>query len=195
MASIWNVIRHRYLGVSATVAMLLLLPIIVIATQRPQNLSGIAEGATTIIFSPTSIEDVPLEKKLNEEFFLNVLIDPGSNVLSKVKLDINYDPRFLKLSNQKPILINESIFTEVVEGPYYSEGRIQITLSVGDELTNALKNKTRAVTLNFIPTTNTSTISTVVSFGPETSASTVEVNDLEKENVVSTTAPAYINIR
>ena len=194
MAEIWNMIRHRYLGVSATVAMLVLLPVLVIATQRPQSLSGIAEGATTIIFSPTSIEEAPLTADVGEDFFLNVLVDPGENIISMVRLDINYDPTLLKLSTQTPVEVNDTVFTEIVEGPTYTNGRIQMTLSVGSDLSKSISSRTRAATINFIPISGSSTNSTVVSFGEDTSASTVEVNDLEDGNVVSTTAPAHIKI-
>jgi hypothetical protein len=194
MAAIWNLIRHRYFGVSATVAMLLLLPIIVISTQSPQRLSGIAEGATTIIFSPTSIESAPLERKYGQEFFLNALIDPGTNIISTVRLDINYDPKILKLSITNPVEINNSIFPNILERPSYSAGNVQMTLSVGKDLSKSISSRTKAVTLNFVPISKTLDASTIVSFGVNTSATNVEVNDLDKGNVVSTTAPAYIKI-
>jgi len=192
MSAFWNILRHKYLGISATVAMLLLLPIVVISTQRPQRLSGIAEGATTIIFSPTSIESSPLEEKIGQEFFLNVLIDPGKNIISIVRLDINYDPKIFKLSMANPIEINKTIFTNVIDGPSYSAGNVQMTLSVGNDLSKSLSSRTKAITLNFVPISKTLDSSTIVSFGDNTSASGVKANNLDEENVVSSTAPAYI---
>ena len=194
MAAVWNLIRHRYLGVSATVGMLLLLPIIVIATQRPQNISGIAEGATTIIFSPASIEESPLNIDRNKSFYLNVLLDPGENVISQISLDINYDPTILKLSPKDAVEVNKTIFPDVVKEPTYTNGRIEMTLSVGSDLTNAISNRTRAVTVKFTPLNTTSTKTTSITFGENTAATTVQLNNLEEGNVLSTTAPAYIKI-
>lgn len=194
MIGVWNMIRHRYLGVSATVAMLVLLPLIVISTQRPQTITGIAEGATTVVFSPASLEDLPLEKSVGEEFFLNVLVDPGENIISVMELDISYDPSILKLSPGNPVTVNEAAFTDI-QGPFYSKGKVQVILSVGDDLSKSVSSRTRAVTLNFVPITGTAETNTIISFGEGTKASKVEVNNLEEENVISTTTPSYIKVR
>ena len=193
MIAVWNIIRHRYLGVSATVAMLLLLPLIVISTQRTQTITGIAEGATTVVFSPASLDDMPLEKSVGEEFPLNVLVDPGENIISVIELDINYDPSILKLSPDNPVTVNETVFTDI-QGPFYSEGRVQVVLSVGVDLSKSISSRTRTVTLNFVPIAKTSETYTTITFGENTKASSVEVNDLEEENIISTTAPSYIKI-
>jgi hypothetical protein len=194
MVAFWNIIRHKYLGVSATVAMLLLLPIIVVATQRPTVTTGIAEGTSIVSFSPLTSAESPIEVRAGDSFFINVLLDPEDNIISLVKLDVSYDPEKLKFDNTNPVNINENIFPDILDGPNYGTDSMEVTLSVGSDLSNALSTRTRVVTLNFTALESITDTETLIRFGTENMASPVEINDLSGENVLSTTSPAHIKI-
>lgn len=193
MGTFWNVVRHKYLGAAATAFLIIMLPVLIIANQRPQTITGIAEGATLLTFSPISSEKSPIIKNSQEIFYLDIMLDPGKNPISVVKLDITYDPNKIRLTSKNPIMINDSVLPVVLAGPIISNGRLQVTLSIGSDKTKVLSTQTKVATINFI--TLTSTESTQVSFGSETQALTLSSTNEDTDNALSTTAPAYISIR
>jgi hypothetical protein len=83
-------------------------------------------------------------------------------------------------------------FAQILEGPFYSRGNFRVTLSVGPNQTNALTTQTKVLTLNFNAVAQASL--SQVYFGKETEALTVSESGKDGENVLSTTAPAYIKI-
>lgn len=192
MSEVWNVLRHKYFGAAATVFLIIMLPVILFASQRPQSTTGIAEGATILTFSPITSESFPMVKKINDEFSLDVLINPGKNVISVVKLDVKYDPYKMKFSADNPITINSLAFAQILEGPFYSRGNFQIVLSIGPNQTKALTTQTKVLTLNFTALSGASI--TQVYFGKNTEALTVSSSGDGGKNVLSTTVPTYIKI-
>lgn len=192
MSSLWNVLRHKYFGAAATVFLVIMLPVILIASQRPQTITGSAEGATSLTFSPITSENSPLVQKVNDQFSLDVLVNPGKNQISVVELNIKYDPYKIEFSENNPISVNNSAFAEVVEGPFFSRGNLYVALSIGSDQTKAITTQTNAVTLNFKTVSRAE--STQVYFGKDTRTLNVSSNEEGGENVLSTTIPTYIKI-
>lgn len=188
----WNIVKHKYFGAAATVFLIIMLPVILFVSQKPQTITGMAEGATTLTFSPITSESFPMGKKVGEEFSLDVMVNPGKNVISVVKLDIKYDPHKMKFSANNPITVNSLAFAQILKGPFYSRGNFQIVLSIGPDQTKALTTETKVLTLNFTALSSASI--TQVYFGKDTEALTVSSSGEGGENVLSTTVPSYIKI-
>src|SRR4029078_276402 len=98
MRKSWNRFKHKNLGIAATVIALALLPIILISTQQKQEDRSHAQAATTLSFSPVTTSSTPLLKKVGDNFPLNVVISPGTNLVSFLKLEVLYDPSKVPLS-------------------------------------------------------------------------------------------------
>lgn len=191
MSGLINIIKHKYFAFSAVV-MMVMLPLFLVVNNQQRDLRGRAEASTTLAFTPTSEPNSPLQKNVGEEFSLDAMIKPGKNLVSLIKLDITYDPATLSISETNPFVVNEAVFPEIVEGPIYSNGRIQVILSVGSDLSKAVSTESKIATVNFIPLEASS--QTLVSFGAGNTIHSVASNDLDGENVLSTTTPAYIKI-
>ena len=187
----YRLFKHKYFAFELAI-MLVTLPLILVIMQQQQEIRGRAQASTSLYFSPPSSATSPLIKKPGETFYLDLMINPGENLVSLVKIDISYDPIKLKLSAIDPFVVNQTIFPEILEGPVYSYGKIQAVLSIGADLANALSQQSRVATLNF----DSLSISkqTLVSFGVNTMISSVAPNDPSSENVLSQTSPAYVKI-
>ena len=193
MSAFWNILRHKYLGVAATVTMLLLLPVALFVSQQPQDPRGAAEKATILAFSPLTSNVTPLEVNVGDQFPLTMMITPGKDLVRTIEIDITYDPASIRLSSEEPIEINEDYFPEVLEGPIYTNGRVKLALSIGSEFTKTLNARTKVLTLNFRAINSTE--STLVKFGSDTSVYSLESSDSSENNVLSTTIPAFLIIK
>lgn len=185
------ILKHKYFAFALAI-MIVTLPLFLIIMQQQQEIRGRAEKSTSLYFSPITNSTNPIIKKIGEPINLDLMVNPGVNLVSLIKAEITYDPTKLRPSEANPLSINQTIFPAIIEGPVYSDGKIQIVLSVGPDLSKAVGQISRVATLNFDTITTSS--QTLVSFGINTSISSVAQNDASNENVLSTTSPAYIKI-
>lgn len=192
MRAFWNILKHRYFKVSAIVTLVIMLPLFLLSSQQKQEQRSLADNATTLSFSPSGSKNKPVTKNINDQFTLDVVINPGNNLVSLLKLDINYDPSVIELSPENPMIINKDVFPEVLEGPVYSDGRVQVVLSVGFNQTKAVSTQSTVATLNFI--SKSLSRRTTVNFGDNLSAFSVGAGDASGENIIGTATPAYIRI-
>ena len=192
MKAFWNLVRHRYFKVAAIISLVLVLPVILISGQQQQDQRSSATLSTTLYFSPENNRSNPIVKNINDEFNLDVMLNPGKNLISLLKLDIEYDSNILTLNTENPLKINGAIFPEILEGPIYSEGRIQVVLSIGSDQTKVITAENRIMTINFVA--KNSSNRTLINFGANNSAFSVGANDQSGEDVISSLTPAYIKI-
>lgn len=169
---------------------------IIIYSQKQEEVRSRAAAATVLTFSPTSSVAQPIQKNVSDPLTLDVMLNPGTNAISILKLDIQYDPnKFLPGTN--PIVINSAAFSTIVEGPVVDSniGNIVVTLSVGTDPTKAIKTLTKIATINLIANSTTQGSGpTVVGFGPQSQALSVAVSDQSSQNVLATAMPDYIAI-
>ncbi|HUQ85172.1 MAG TPA: PKD domain-containing protein [Candidatus Limnocylindrales bacterium] len=178
------------------IAILLIgIPVTIYLVQRQQQTQSRAEKATNLTFTPASSPSAPIQKKIGESIPLDIFVDPGTNLVSFVKLEIQYDPEKIATAETGAFTPNAAVFPSVLEGPVYSPGKISVTLSVGPDPTKAIQTKARAATLIFKAIGNTEPgIPTVVSYGVSTQALSIGFNDQASENVLSSSTPANIVI-
>jgi len=191
MKSFLNIIKHKYFAFSAVV-MIMMLPLFLVINNQQRDTRGRAEASTTLTFTPLTEPNSPLQKNVGDNFSLDVMLNPGKNLVSLIKLDIQYDPALLSISPSNPLIVNEAVFPQIIEGPVYSSGRVQVILSVGSDLSKAISTHSKVVTINFIAVKEAS--QTLVSFGSGNSVYSVSSNDLDGENVLSSASPAYLKI-
>jgi len=192
MKAFWNILKHKYFKIAVVVSILLVLPLFLFASYQTQELRGKAEAATTLSFSPTSSKTSLIAKKVGESFYLDLMLNPGKNLVSVLKVDIRYDSSIMSISSTNPLVVNEVVFPEILEGPVFTDGRVQIVLTVGQDHTRAISSEARALTLNFMA--NSRTKITTIDIGENTAIYSVGIDDLSGENVFSSYTPAYIKI-
>lgn len=177
------------------VVLLLGIPITVYLIQQQTEVRSRAEKSTNLSFSPASTQTNPLQKQIGDAIPLDITVDPGKNLVSFIKLEIQYDPDKLATASSNAFQANTVVFPSVLEGPIYSPGKISVTLSVGPDPTKAIQSVVKAATVNFKAIGNTAAGSpTLVQYGVSTQVLSIGTSDQASENVLSTAAPAAIVI-
>lgn len=176
------------------VVLLIGIPLTVYLLQQQQEVRSRAEASTNLAFNPSSTSSAPIQKNVGDSIPLDISVDPGKNLVSFVKLEIQYDPSVLATASGA-FKANTDAFPSVLEGPVYSDGKIAVTLSVGPDPTKAIQSKVTAGTITFTALKNTDPgTPTLVTFTSNTQVLSIGSNDQASENVLSSATPATIAI-
>lgn len=186
----------KILLIGFIVVLLVGIPLTVYLLQQQQEVRSRAEKSTIVTFSPDSTSAAPIQKTVGDSIPLDINVDPGKNLVSFVKLEINYDPEVLATaSGGTAFQANTTAFPSVLEGPVYTPGKIAVTLSVGPDPTKAIQQKVKAATVTFTALKDTPPgTPTLVSYSSNTQVLSIGSNDQASENVLSTATPATIAI-
>lgn len=191
--------------------LLVAIPLVVFFIGRQQDLESQATPATTLTFSPSSTQTTPLQKKTGETITLDVTVNPGTNIVNLLKLNITYDQVKLTPSKISPCNTffcpaTTSSLVPIGDGPTNTTpGIISVSLASSDPL-KAIQIPTKIGTLYFDAKAVTDTTPTQVAFGANTAATssncdfaasgTTNCPDQPGENVLLSTGllPAFITI-
>src|SRR5258708_7663102 len=114
------------------IAVLLIgIPVTIYLVQKQQQTKSQAEKSTNLSFAPDSSTAAPIKKSVGDPIPLDIFVDPGKNLVSFVKLEIQYDPEKIATASANAFTQNSSVFPTILEGPIFSPGKISVTLSVG----------------------------------------------------------------
>jgi hypothetical protein len=176
----------------AVVALLLLIsiPITLFVMSQRQDPRQRAAASTTLSFTPTSTSSSPLVKNVGDQISLDLMVSPGTNLVTFVKYQIQYDPTKVQLNTANPFTLNTSVFSNV-EGPVTTANAIAQSVSIGSDPTKAIQQPTKVGTINF---TAIAPGSTTITFGNASQALSSGSNDQASQNVLSSTSPANILI-
>lgn len=155
--------------------LLVAVPLVVFFIGRQQKLESQATPATTLTFTPASTQTTPLQKKTGETITLDVTVNPGTNIVNLLKLNITYDQAKLTPSKISPCNtffcpVTTSSLIPIGDGPTNTTpGVISVSLASSDPL-KAIQTPTKIGTLYFDAKAVTDTTPTQVAFGANTAA-------------------------
>lgn len=180
----------------ASVIATLLLGVIFLAVreaQRDQETRSQAQASTTLSFQPTSTSTSPLVYVPGNTIPLDVMVNPGVNQISTIRLIIDAPVLYFDIVSFTP---DTNVFPQTVEGPVISNGRMSVVLTIGTDSTRAVKDApARVGTLTLRALQRTGTFSpTAVQFSNQTVVLSIAATDAQQENVLSSTTPAMITI-
>lgn len=186
----------KLLFIGFFVVILIAIPVTVYFLQQQQEIRSQAQASTTLAFTPPSSQASPLQKNVDDVFGVDITVDPSSNLVSFVRLEIQYDSTKLATDSgdeNEAFIANTAAFPSINEGPIYEDGKILVTLSVGSDPTKAIQTPTRVGTITFraLETTDTPTL---VTYGVQTQVLSIGSGDQASENVLSSTSPAAVQI-
>ncbi len=193
----------KILLVGFIIVLLVAVPLTVYLVQQQQKSRISAVAKTTLSFNPAS-----KTVSVDETFNLDIRVDPGdTNQVSLLKFIINYDPAKLATeaagaticpaSPTEAFCPNLSAFPNVMQGPIYEPGKISVTLSVGNDLSKAVKALATAGTVTFRAlalTESGNPTQITYSDAPDTKVLSIGTNDQFNENVLLDRSPALITI-
>jgi hypothetical protein len=160
--------------------------------QRQENRSK-ATASTALSFSPDTTT-TPLQKNTGDTFPLDIMVNPGNNLVTFVKFQVKFDNTKLVLADSNSFVPNITKFPNTVEGPIYSADNLAASLSIGSDPTKAINSPTKVGTITFKAIGSTGGQATQVTFTSSSQALSSSSNDQSGENVLSTTTPAKVII-
>lgn len=176
-------------------ALLVAIPLTILTTRNQQEIrSRASTGSTTLTFAPGSTDTSPIQKQTGESFPLDINIDPGTNLVTFVRLQVKYDPAKLALDASNPFVPNIAAFPVTIEGPVAAGDTLAISVSVGGDPTKAIQQVTKLGTLNFKAIGPTSGTPTQITFTDLSQALSSGTDDQASQNVLSSTTPANVII-
>lgn len=171
------------------------IPLTIYYLQQQQETRSRAQKSTVLKFAPDSSSTTPIYKNIGDSVPLDIMVDPGVNLVSFVKLQIKYDSDKLATASSNAFQPNTAVFPTVIEGPIYSDGKIEVILSVGSDPTKAVQSLAKAGTITFEALAATpGGQPTLVTYGVTNQVLSVASTDQAGENVLFSTVPAAIAI-
>ncbi len=162
--------------------------------KKQQEIRSGATAATSIFFTPSSTQATPLSKNVSDTFSLDVMLMPGTNYVSFLELDVQYDPTKLTLDQTSPIALNTQAFPQTLEGPAITQGQLRIKVGIGSDPTRAIQQVTKIATLQFKALAPTGGSATVIKIGNQTTALSISASDQSTENILASTTPVFVTI-
>lgn len=188
----------KLLLIGFIIVLLVSIPLTLYLVKQRQNSASHATASTTLAFSPTSSSGSPVSGAVGQPVSFDIMITPGNNLVSFVRMEIKYDPAVLSIANNgfQPDL---STFPTVLEGPTYASGTVNVSLSIGADDTKAINSVQKVGTITFTPTAQTNGQPTEIQFTSNSSALSIAgpntgSNDQYNENVLSSTNPAFVQV-
>lgn len=176
------------------VVLLIGIPLTLYVIQQQQESRSRAQKSTILAFDPPSTENAPLQKNIGDTIPLDITINPGSNLVSYLRLEIQYDETKLATASANAFVPNTSVFPTVLEGPIYQPGRIAVTLSIGSDPTKAVQALSKVATVSFKAIASTITDPTLITYTSETQVLSLGANDQASEDVLSSAEAAAVAI-
>lgn len=190
--------RKRLLLIGFILVLLIGIPATLFVVQQQQELRSRAEKSTTLYFQPESTQAQPLVYNADETFSLDLYANPGTNLISSVRLEILYDPTKLATASagagEAAFVPDQETMPNIITGPIYTSGKIFVLLNVGADATNVVDTVSKIGTITFTALEETTGVVTQVSYGPQSLITSAGDESQAAENVLSTTNPAFITI-
>ncbi len=168
--------------------LLIAIPATIYLVQKQQEAKTSSVPATNLTLTPGS-----QSATVGDDVNFDINMDPSTNQVSSVKILISYDATKLA-TDGAGFVPNITSFPVIVQGPTYEVGIISITLSTGTNAENTISTPTKIGTITFKTLDVTDTAPTQITFGNQTQVLSGGSGSQFNENVLSTTAPAIINI-
>lgn len=185
--------KKKIILVAFALLLLISIPLTLSLLSQRQDTRQRASASTTLTFVPESTTAAPIVKNVGDPITLDIMVNPGTNLVTFVRYQISFDPTKVQLNSANPVTINSAVFSNV-EGPVITTDALSQSVSIGSDPTKAIQQTTKVATINFTAIASTSGSPTTISYGTLTQALSSGANDQSSQNVLSTTTPATIVI-
>jgi hypothetical protein len=183
--------RKKLLVIGAVVILLIAIPLTIWYLQQQQEIRSRAEATTVLSFSPSSSVSSPIKADVDDEVSLDIMVDPGKNLVSFVKVEIQYDPEILE-TDKDSFEPDTLTFPTILGEPDVTPGKITATLSVGADPAKVIQTPKKAATIKFKVLQPTGDEPTEVTYLTQTQVLSIASTDQASENVLQQRIPAYI---
>ncbi len=186
--------KTKLILIGFLVLVLLAIPLTIFILQQQTQTAQHAAPSTNISLSTTQ-----QQLTVGQNFQVNVNIDPGSNQISFVKLNISYDKTKIATAGAG-ITPNQSLNLQTLEGPTYTNCSgntcyISVAYGIAANKANAISSADTLATINFTAVASTTdTGSTTVGFGNGNQAYSLAPTDQPTQNAIVNTQSLQLTI-
>lgn len=181
-----NQFNRRYVLMGIIGLIVLSVPLTLSLLQNRQETRSRAGAATVLSLTPVSST-----KNVGETVSFDIMVNPGTNLVTFVKFQLIYDATKLEPITPEPFVLNTTAFA-TKDGPVITPGSLTGSASIGADPTKTIQSLTKIGTVQFRVIGSSNGSSTTVSFGAVSQALSSGPNDQSKENVLASTIPATI---
>lgn len=179
-----KILTNKYFILGNLLLLLLAIPVTLFFIRQQQELRSRAAPSSKLYFAPES----PNTSTQCSSFDVDIMLDPGQNIVSIVDLYLKYDPTRLDI-----LQIKESTsFPTVVRAASITSGAANMSVSIGADVTRAVQSASKVATITLRPK-----IAGPVQIQIDSEKSRVfslSPSDQPTENVLSSASPANVNI-
>ncbi len=179
-----NILTNRYFILGNLLLLLISIPVTLFFIKRQQELRSRAAPSSKLYFTPETINT----STQCSSFTIDVMINPGQNIVSIVDFYLTYDPTRLDVIEVK----ESTSFPTIIRPISITAGETNMSVSIGSDVTRAVQTVSKVATITF----RTKAIGTTqIQFDAQKSrAFSLAPSDEPTENVLSTTSPSSIVI-
>lgn len=174
--------------------LLMAIPLTLFISTRRQETRSRATASTSLSFTPVSTIENPIRKKVGDPVSLDIMVNPGSNLVTFVRFQIKYDPTKLALADTDAFVPNIIAFPNTIEGPVTNTNTLAASVSIGSDPTKVIQASTRLGTINLKAIGATTGTPTQVTYTAMTQVLSAGSGDQASEDILSSTTPANIEI-
>lgn len=169
------------------------IPITLALFQTNQDQRSGATAGTTLSLIPQPGPSDTIQKGVDESVPIDVVVDPGPNAVTIIRMQVKFDPTKLEADEDEPFTPTDK-FTKTLS-PVINNDKISVIITTGSDPNQAIRtNAATAGTFNFKAIEETGDSPTEVSFTSATEVYSAGSNDSAREDILSTSKPAKITI-
>ncbi len=173
------------------VVILLVIPLTIILSRQTADTRTRATASTTLAITPAATFQQII---VGDSLPFTITINPGTNLVSVVNLDIIYDDTKF-IASPSSFVLNTDAFPVTLSAVTVTPGHVRTTVSIGADTTKVIQASSVVGTLTLKAIGATAgTTTTEVSFSEETSVFSLGFDDEASENVLATIVPGLVSI-
>ena len=179
-----NILTNKYFILGNLLLLLISIPVTLFFIKRQQELRSRAAPSSKLYFTPETINT----STQCSSFTIDVMVNPGQNIVSIVDFYLTYDPTRLDVIEVK----ESTSFPTIIRPISITAGETNMSVSIGSDVTRAVQTVSQVATITF----RTKAIGTTqIQFDAQRSrVFSLAPSDEPTENVLSTTSPSSIVI-
>ncbi len=177
-----KILKNRFFILGNVLLILIAIPVTLFFVKKQQEVRSHATPSTRLYFNPNTIT----KSKVCANFPSDIMIDPGQNVVTTVKLALTYNPATLEVLDIVPgpnlTLVGDKSITS---------GATTVTYTTGTDPTKAIQTVSKLATITFRPIAPGAS---KVEFSSNTRVLSQGSSDFPTENVLSSAEALNVTV-
>ncbi|HVZ12752.1 MAG TPA: PKD domain-containing protein [Patescibacteria group bacterium] len=139
-----KILTNKFFIFGNLLLLLIAIPVTLFFVKKQQEVRSKAAASSRLYFNPSNPSS---STQCTQGFNVDLMVDPGTNLVSIVNFYITYDATKLDVSQITPA----GNFTSVVRPASVTPGQANMSLSVGGDVTKAVSTPSKVATITFVP--------------------------------------------